>query len=117
MHIHTHVYLVKMSIVIHEYVCYNNIKVKSPIHNKGAIKMNYPTLKGIFWGGDFRLESDPNIAELVRCTNGYLEKLVKKKHISDSEAERIGELAEELSNVSKAAGFEQGFRFAISLLL
>lgn len=79
--------------------------------------MEYPTLKSIFWGADFRLESDPDIDELVKCTNGYLEKLVKRKHLSDPEAERIGELAEELSDVSKAAGFEQGFRFAISLLL
>ncbi len=79
--------------------------------------MDNPTLKSIFWGADFRLESDPDIAELIRCTNGYLNKLIKRKHLSDSEAERIGELAEELSDVSKAAGFEQGFRFAISLLL
>jgi len=106
-----------MTIYIFSKIWYNNIKVKRPINYKGAIKMNYPTLKSIFWEGDFRLESDPDIAELVRCTNGYLEKLVKKKHISDSEAERIGELAGELSDVSKAAGFEQGFRFAISLLL
>jgi len=101
-----------MTIYIFSKIWYNNIKVKRPINYKGAIKMNYPTLKS-----NFRLESDPDIAELVRCTNGYLEKLVKKKHISDSEAERIGELAGELSDVSKAAGFEQGFRFAISLLL
>lgn len=79
--------------------------------------MEYPTLKGIFWGGDFRHESDPDIAELVRCTNGYLNKLVKRKHLSEPEAERIGELAEELSDVSKAAGFEQGFHFAVRLFI
>ena len=79
--------------------------------------MNYPTLKNIFWENDFRLEADPDIAEIMKCTNGYLNKLVKRKHLSDHEAERIGELAEELSDVSKAAGFEQGFRFALSLFV
>lgn len=78
--------------------------------------MNYPTLKGIFWGADLRLEADPDIEELVRCTNGYLSKLVKRKSLSDAEAEHIGELAEELSDVSKAAGFEQGFHFAVKLI-
>lgn len=78
--------------------------------------MNYPTLKSIFWENDFRLEADPEIEEIVKCANGYLNKLVKRKHLSDNEAERIGELAEELSDVSKAAGFEQGFRFAVKLI-
>ncbi|MDE6762297.1 MAG: hypothetical protein K2J73_01290 [Oscillospiraceae bacterium] len=77
--------------------------------------MNYPTLKSIFWDNDLRQETDPDIVELVRCTNGYLNKLVKRKHLSDPEAERIGELTEQLSDVSKAAGFEQGFHFAVKL--
>ncbi|MCM1022701.1 MAG: hypothetical protein NC395_01420 [Prevotella sp.] len=79
--------------------------------------MNYPTLKSIFWENDFRLEADPETAELDNCANGYLNKLVKRKHLSDSEAERLGELFEELGDVSKAAGFEQGFRTAVKLLL
>ncbi|MDE6745627.1 MAG: hypothetical protein K2J72_03195 [Oscillospiraceae bacterium] len=79
--------------------------------------MKYPTLKSIFWENDFRHEADPEIAELVKCTNNYLNKLVKRKHLSDLEAERLGELSEELSDVSKAAGFEQGFHFALSLFL
>ncbi len=79
--------------------------------------MDTPTLKSIFWGSDFRLEYDPDIAEISRCMNSYLNKLVKNNKISDKKAERLGELAEELSDVSKAAGFEQGFHFAIALFL
>lgn len=79
--------------------------------------MNYPTLKSIFWENGFRLEADPEIEKIVNCTNGYLNKLVKRKHLSDLEAERIGELAEQLSDVSKAAGFEQGFHFATKLFM
>lgn len=79
--------------------------------------MKYPSLKDIFWENDFRLEMTSEIAELDKTINGYLNKLVKKKNLSDPEAERIGELAEELSDVSKAAGFEQGFRCAVKLLL
>lgn len=79
--------------------------------------MKYPSLKDIFWENDFRLEMTSEIAELDKTINSYLNKLVKKKNLSDPEAEHIGELAEELSDVSKAAGFEQGFRCAVKLLL
>lgn len=79
--------------------------------------MKYPTLKSIFWENDFRLEADHDIAEIIKCANDYLNKLVKRKHLSDHEAERIGDLAEELSDVSKAAGFEQGFHLAVRLFL
>lgn len=79
--------------------------------------MNYPTLKSIFWENDFRLEADPDIAEIIRCANGYLNKLVKRKHLSDPEAERLADIVEELSDVSKAAGFEQGFHLAVKLFI
>lgn len=79
--------------------------------------MEYPSLKDIFWENDFKLEMTSEIAELDRTINGYLNKLVKKKSLSDPEAERIGELVGEFSEVSRAAGFEQGFRCAVKLLL
>lgn len=77
--------------------------------------MDIPTLKSIFWENNFRLEIDTDIAEIDKCINSYLNKLVRKKKLSNPEAERIGELADELSDVSKAAGFEQGFHFAVKL--
>lgn len=79
--------------------------------------MNYPTVKDIFWENDFRLETDEDIEEIIECINGCLNKSVKGKDFSDPEAERIGELAAELSDVSKAAGFKQGFRLAVKLFL
>lgn len=79
--------------------------------------MNYPTLKDIFWENGFRQEYDTDIAEISNIMNGYLNRLVKNKKLSDKKAERLGELAEELSDVSKAAGFAQGFHTAVRLFL
>lgn len=79
--------------------------------------MNYPTLEKIFW--EFNLNSviTPDITELDKCINNYLDKLVDKNKLSDGEANRIAELIGEMNGVCKAAAFRKGFRFAVKLFI
>ena len=79
--------------------------------------MNYPTLEKIFWEFNLNSVMTPDIAEMDKCINGYLEKLVDKNKLSDSEADRIAELIGEMNGVCKAAAFRRGFHLAVKLFI
>lgn len=79
--------------------------------------MNYPTLENIFWKFNLNSSMTPDIAEMDKCINGYLDKLVDKNRLSDDEADRIAELIGEMNCACKAAAFRKGFHFAIALFL
>ncbi|MBD5137944.1 MAG: hypothetical protein HDT24_01305 [Ruminococcus sp.] len=77
--------------------------------------MKYPTLEDIFLNFGFESEKTPGINEMNRVINGYLNRLVKAKKLSFSEANRIREQKSELETEAKAAGFGQGFLLAVKL--
>lgn len=77
--------------------------------------MNYPTLEDIFLQFGFDSEKTPEIKEIKRVTNGYLDRLVKTNKLSKSEASRIIDQRSELEIEARIIGFKQGFRLAVKL--
>lgn len=79
--------------------------------------MEMPTIEEIFY--ELRLDkvSSSTLDDEEKSLRGYMEKLVDKKGIDNSAAERILEAETDICLYAKCAGFEQGFRFAVSLLL
>lgn len=79
--------------------------------------MKMPTLEEIFY--ELRLDkvSSSMLDDEEKSLHGYLEKLVDKKGIDNSAAEHILKTETDICLYAKCAGFEQGFRFAVSLLL
>lgn len=79
--------------------------------------MNYPALEDIFLRFGFDSEKTPGIKEINRVTNSYLDRLVKSKKLSKSEADRIVEQRSELEIEAKTLGFKQGFQLAVKLFI
>lgn len=79
--------------------------------------MNYPALEDIFLRFGFDSEKTPEIKEINRVTNRYLDRLVKANKLSKSEADRIIDQRSELEIEARILGFKQGFRLAIKLFL
>ncbi len=79
--------------------------------------MNYPALEDIFLRFGFDSEKTPGIKEINRVTKGYLDRLVKAKKLSKSEADRILDQRSELEIEARTIGFKQGFRLAVKLFL
>ncbi len=79
--------------------------------------MNYPALEDIFLRFGFDSEKTPGIKEINRVTNSYLDRLVKSKNLSKSEADRILAKRSELEIEARTIGFKQGFRLAVKLFL
>lgn len=79
--------------------------------------MNYPALEDIFLRFGFDSEKTPGIKEINRVTNSYLDRLVKSKKLSKSEADRIIEQRSELEIEAKTLGFKQGFQLAVKLFI
>ena len=49
--------------------------------------MNYPTLENIVWEFNLNAVTTPDIDEMDKCITSYLDKLVDKNKLSDSEAQ------------------------------
>ena len=79
--------------------------------------MNYPALEDIFLRFGFDSEKTPGIKEINRVTNSYLDRLVKSKKLSKSEAARIIDQRSELEIEARTLGFKQGFQLAVRLFL
>lgn len=79
--------------------------------------MNYPELEDIFLQFSFDSEKTPEIKEINRITNGYLDRLVKANKLSKSEANRIRDQKSELEIEARTLGFKQGFRLAVKLFI
>lgn len=79
--------------------------------------MNYPMLEDIFLQFSFDSEKTPEIKELNRVTNGYLDRLVKANKLSKTEASRLKDQKSELEIEARTIGFKQGFRLAVKLFL
>ena len=79
--------------------------------------MNYPALEDIFLRFGFDSEKTPGIKEINRVTNSYLDRLVKSKKLSKSEADRIIDQRSELEIEAKTLGFKQGFQLAVKLFI
>ncbi len=79
--------------------------------------MNYPALEDIFLRFGFDSEKTPGIKEINRVTNSYLDRLVKSKKLSKSEADRIIDQRSELEIEARTIGFKQGFQLAVKLFI
>ena len=79
--------------------------------------MNYPALEDIFLRFGFDSEKTPGIKEINRVTNSYLDRLVKSKKLSRSEADRIIDQRSELEIEARTIGFKQGFQLAVKLFI
>ena len=79
--------------------------------------MNYPALEDIFLQFIFDSEKTPEIKEINRITNGYLDRLVNANKLSKSEANRIRDQKSELEIEARTLGFKQGFRLAVKLFI
>lgn len=79
--------------------------------------MKMPTLEEIFYELSLEKVSSSMLDDEEKSLRGYLEKLVEKKGIDNSAAARIIDTEADICLYAKCAGFEQGFRFAVSLLL
>lgn len=79
--------------------------------------MEMPTLEDIFYELHFGRATSAILDDEEKSLLNYLEKLVEKKKIDNSAAERIIDTEADICLYAKCAGFEQGFRFAVSLLL
>lgn len=79
--------------------------------------MKMPALEEIFY--ELRLDkvSSSMLDDEEKSLCGYLEKLIEKKGIDNSAAERILETERDICLYAKCAGFEQGFRFAVRLIM
>lgn len=78
--------------------------------------MEMPTLEDIFYEMHFGRATSKMLEDEEKSLSSYLEKLVEKKKIDNSAAERIIDTETDICMYAKCAGFEQGFRFAVRLL-
>lgn len=76
-----------------------------------------PDLEEIFYELNLDKASSHMLDDEEKSLRGYLEKLVEKKGIDNSAAERIFETEQDICLYAKCVGFEQGFRFAVRLIL
>lgn len=79
--------------------------------------MEMPKLEDIFLNMGLEKFSSPLLEDAERAMRGYLEKLVEKKEMDNSAAERLIDSEMEICLSAKCDGFVQGFRFAVRLLL
>lgn len=78
--------------------------------------MEMPTLEDIFYEMHFGKATSNMLEDEENSLRGYLEKLIEKKKIDNSAAERIIDTETDICLYAKCTGFEQGFRFAVRLL-
>lgn len=78
--------------------------------------MEMPTLEDIFYEMHFGRTTSKMLEDEEKSLHSYLEKLIEKKKIDNSAAERIIDTETDICLYAKCAGFEQGFRFAVRLL-
>lgn len=79
--------------------------------------MNYPELEDIFLRFGLDSEKSPQIKESYRVSKHYLERLVKAKRLSKSEANRIKDQQSEIELEARTIGFKQGFKLAVKLFI
>lgn len=79
--------------------------------------MNYPALEDIFLQFNFNSEKSPEIKELHRVANRYLDRLAAAKKLSKSEVNCLKDQKAELETEAKTLGFKQGFRLAVKLFI
>ncbi|MCM1023868.1 MAG: hypothetical protein NC395_07390 [Prevotella sp.] len=79
--------------------------------------MEMPNIEEIFLQMGLEKFSSYMLDDEEKTLRGYIETLVKEKKLDNSVAERVLDTEKDICLYSKCAGFEQGFRFAVRLLL
>lgn len=76
--------------------------------------MRYPTVEDIFLTFEFCNETNEELKDMNLDANSLIDRIVNEK--TQSDAERLRELKNEIESESQMLGFKQGFYFAVKLL-
>lgn len=77
--------------------------------------MRYPTVEDIFLTFEFCNETSEELKDMNLDANSLIDRIVNEK--TQSDAERLRELKNEIESESQMLGFKQGFYFAVKLLI